>query len=230
MDKLHPRRMTNRQQTKSMKPTHLHTTIGQANFPLATWLILATLALISCTGGGRVRPSTEQTDHPTLSAQERWALTDRSLTPGSYAPLVRLPFLFTQEQGAEQRLDSINHTAHILLFWASWCSDCREETPALLALQKDFPELAWLTVSLDNEAAKARDYVWENKLSGMHLFDGRDWRGQACEDYAVALHGIPHMILIDSQGRLTWSGQQTDSLRSAITHLLKAEHSHKAHK
>ena len=131
---------------------------------------------------------------------------------------------------AEQRLDSINHAAHILLFWASWCSDCREETPALLALQKDFPQLAWLTVSLDNEATKARDYVWKNKLSGMHLFDGRDWRGQACEDYAVALHGIPHMVLIDSQGRLAWSGQQTDSLRSAITHLLKAEHSHKAHK
>lgn len=157
-------------------------------------------------------------------------MADRSLTPGTYAPLVRQPFLFAQGQDAEQRLDSINHAAHILLFWASWCSDCHEETPALLALQKDFPQLAWLTVSLDNEAAKARDYVWKNELSGMHLFDGRDWRGQACEDYAVALHGIPHMVLIDSQGRLAWSGQQTDSLRSAIIHLLKAEHSHKAHK
>lgn len=196
----------------------------------AAWLMLAIAVLGSCTGGGRVQPSTEQTDHPTLSAQERWAMADRSLTPGTYAPLVRLPFLFAQGQDAEQRLDSINHAAHILLFWASWCSDCHEETPALLALQKDFPQLVWLTVSLDNEATKARDYVWKNKLSGMHLFDGRDWRGQACEDYAVALHGIPHMVLIDSQGRLAWSGQQTDSLRSAIVHLLKAEHSHKAHK
>ena len=86
-------------------------------------------------------------------------MADRSLTPGTYAPLVRLPFLFAQGQDAGQRLDSINHAAHILLFWASWCSDCHEETPALLALQKDFPQLAWLTVSLDNEATKARDYV-----------------------------------------------------------------------
>lgn len=213
-----------------MKHARTHTTPLLAIPSAAAWLMLAIAVLGSCTGGGRVQPSTEQTDHPTLSAQERWAMADRSLTPGTYAPLVRLPFLFAQGQDAEQRLDSINHTAHILLFWASWCSDCREETPALLALQKDFPQLAWLTVSLDNEATKARDYVWKNELSGMHLFDGRDWRGQACEDYAVALHGIPHMVLIDSQGRLAWSGQQTDSLRSAITHLLKAEHSHKAHK
>ena len=115
-----------------MKHTRTHTPPLQSIPSVAAWLMLAIAVLGSCTGGGRVQPSTEQTDHPTLSAQERWAMADRSLTPGTYAPFVRLPFLFAQGQDAEQRLDSINHAAHILLFWASWCSDCHEETPALL--------------------------------------------------------------------------------------------------
>lgn len=136
--------------------------------------------------------------------------------PGTYAPLVRLPFLFPQGEDAQQYLDSINHQAHVILFWASWCSDCRDETPALVALQREFPALPWFTVSLDNEAAKARQYLREHHLRGTHLFDGRDWRGAACEDYAVALHGIPYMVLVDREGKLRWSGQQTDSLRMAI--------------
>lgn len=143
-------------------------------------------------------------------------MSDRRLMPGTYAPLVRLPFLFPQGENAQQGLDSINHQAHVILFWASWCSDCREETPALTALQREFPALPWLTVSLDNEAAKARQYTREHNLHGTHLFDGRDWRGTACEDYAVALHGIPYMVLVDREGKLAWSGQQADSLRQAI--------------
>ncbi len=208
----------------SDKQAKLHTMMSITHLPLYLACRLCALAapllvgvaLVACTGNGRVQPSLQPTDHPTLTPQEGWEMSDRRLMPGSYAPLLRLPFLFAQDADASRQLDSIGHHAHILLFWASWCSDCREETPALVALQKEFPQLPWLTVSLDNEACKARQYIHAHALGGIHLFDGRDWRGSACDDYAVALHGIPYMVLVDQNGKLSWTGQQADSLRLAI--------------
>ena len=179
-------------------------------------LMLAMLALGLCTSNGRVLTHEQASDHHTRAPKEEWELSDRRLTPGSYAPLVRLPFLFAKDGDTTHLLDSINRHAHVILFWASWCADCREETHALVALQKEFPQLPWLTVSLDNEASKARQYIHTHALGGIHLFDGRGWRGSACNDYAVALHGIPFMALIDRYGKLYWTGQQTDSLRLAI--------------
>lgn len=206
------------------KQAKLHTMMPNIHFPLhpACQLralavpMLVGLALAACTGNGRVQPSLQSTDHPMRPPQEEWELSDRRLMPGSYAPLVHLPFLFPQDADASRQLDSIGHHAHVLLFWASWCSDCSEETPALVALQREFPQLPWLTVSLDNEATKAQQYIHAHKLSGIHLFDGRDWRGSACNDYAVALHGIPYMVLVDQNGKLSWAGQQADSLRMAV--------------
>lgn len=183
--------------------------------------LVATMSMLTCcTGSGRVPQGTQPTDHTTPTPQERWQQAQRQLTPGTFAPIVRLPFLFAQRTNEAATLDSANHSPHVLLFWASWCSDCRQETAALVRLQKAHPHLIWLTVSLDNEATKARRYVHEHQLGGLHLFDGRDWRGEACTDYAVPLHGIPYMVLVNGEGRIAWSGQQTDSLATAITHLL----------
>lgn len=180
--------------------------------------VAVVLTMTYCTGGERTPQSMTQSEHP-MTPQERWQQAQSQLSPGAFAPLVRLPFLFPLQQDDASALDSVNHAAHIILFWASWCNDCREETPALVTLQKEYPGLPWLTVSLDNEAEKARQYIWKNHIGGIHLFDGRDWRGEACTDYAVPLHGIPYMVLVDKEGKLYWTGQQTDSLRAVIEQL-----------
>lgn len=205
--------------------TRLHQQLSRHRLVCTTGFAMLTCVaclLASCNGGGRAPQSMQQTDHPAPSPQERWQQAQRQLTPGAFAPLVRLPFLFAQGNNDAATLDSVNHVAHVVLFWASWCSDCRQETTALVRLQRAHPHLAWLTVSLDNEAEKARRYVHEHHIDGLHLFDGRDWRGEACTDYAVPLHGIPYMVLVDSEGRIAWSGQHTDSLSVAITRMPKA--------
>ncbi len=181
--------------------------------------VAVVLTMTCCTGGERTPQNMTQSDHPMTSPQERWQQARSQLSTGAFAPFVRLPFLFPLQQDDANTLDSVNHAAHVILFWASWCSDCREETPALVALQKEYPRLPWLTVSLDNEAEKARQYVWKNRIGGIHLFDGRNWRGEACTDYAVPLHGIPYMVLVDKEGKLYWTGQRTDSLRAVIEQL-----------
>lgn len=185
-------------------------------FSLLLNFALPVLLSVSCTGGGRVPSSAVGSDHNLPDREQMWIQQNRLLAPGAYAPLIRLPFLFPESDTDAQLLDSVNHVSHVVLFWASWCSDCREEIPSLVSLQKIFSSLPWLTISLDNEAVKAQQYVWKSHLQGIHLFDGRDWRGEACTDYAVPLHGIPFMVLVDEEGKVVWSGADTDSLAQHI--------------
>lgn len=162
-------------------------------------LLTILLAISSCTYSGRM-PNDNAHDIPTdryASKKEEWQASDRLIKPGAFAPLINLPSLF-----GSKKVDCNPSKQHIVLFWASWCSDCKEEMPNILNFQQKHPEIPWITISLDNEATKAREYIYQRKLEGTHLFDGRDWRGDACTDYAVGLHGIPYIILIDSIGKI----------------------------
>ena len=44
-------------------------------------------------------------------------------------------------------------------FWASWCAPCIEETPSLLQLHRDRPDLAMLAVSIDSDADEYKRFL-----------------------------------------------------------------------
>jgi cytochrome c biogenesis protein CcmG/thiol:disulfide interchange protein DsbE len=44
-------------------------------------------------------------------------------------------------------------------FWASWCAPCMEETPSLLQLHRDRPDLAMLAVSIDSDADEYKRFI-----------------------------------------------------------------------
>lgn len=152
------------------------------------------------------------TDHPSLDQEQIWAFSDKRVQPGSFAPHIHLPSLYATDM--ESDFHSGEET--ILLFWASWCKDCVAETPGLVQIQREYPTIRWITVSLDNQATEARKYIHANHLRGTHLFDGRNWEGAACEDYAVPLHGIPYIIYIGKDGRILWCGGTASGLDEAL--------------
>jgi thiol-disulfide isomerase/thioredoxin len=47
----------------------------------------------------------------------------------------------------------------VVNFWASWCAPCIEETPSLLQLHRDLPDLAMLAVSIDTDADEYRRFL-----------------------------------------------------------------------
>ena len=140
---------------------------------------------------------------------EVWQQCDRRIQPGAIAPNILMPLLF---RSSSSNADSILAARHVLLFWASWCGDCKAMTDSVRSFQQCHSDIPWVTVSLDYEASKAREYIREHHLQGLHFFDGRDWRGDACTDYAVALHGIPYIIYIDDSGRIRWTGSSMQQL------------------
>lgn len=170
--------------------------------------------LCSCVQNGRVRQEPQDGENvgAFVPAGDRLALTGRLLEPGSFAPTIRLPLL----SGAEGTTAGVTGKRHVVMFWASWCGDCKEATPAVVRLQGERTSLPWLTVSLDNQAKEARLYIIYNGIGGTHFFDGRGWKGAACMDYAVPLHGIPYFFLIDSIGRIEWCGGEAAGLKEFL--------------
>lgn len=168
---------------------------------------------IACTIPGSTPSNDNHTETTNIEREKIWKSQDRRIQTGAFAPKILLPTLFFSE---EKNIDSIQKVPHIVLFWASWCGDCQEETSNIQNFQSKHPDIEWITISLDNEALKAQNYIRKYNLKGIHLFDGRDWRGDACTDYAVALHGIPYIIYIDGQGKILWTGGQIKELQQTL--------------
>jgi thiol-disulfide isomerase/thioredoxin len=40
----------------------------------------------------------------------------------------------------------------VVSFWATWCEPCRKEFPALSALAREHPDVAWISVSIDDSS------------------------------------------------------------------------------
>lgn len=115
---------------------------------------------------------------------------------GALAPSISLPLLSDATHLVSLPRDSV-----LLLFWASWCTDCHEAIPRIQTYLRRHPAIQLVTVSLDTDLSQARTYITnEAHLQGIHLGDGRAWKGDAPQAYAV--QEIPKFILITPNGRI----------------------------
>ena len=96
-------------------------------------------------GGHHTKPA------PKLDPFEKAGVTE--LKEGQRGPALRLP-LFT---GGEATLDTWKDKLVVLNFWATWCTPCTTEMPALEALWREYRErgLVVVGVSVDRGAPRA---------------------------------------------------------------------------
>ncbi len=83
----------------------------------------------------------------------------------------------------------------ILNFWASWCGPCIQETPALVALHHERPDLAILAVSIDEDPDAYRGFLARNHVD---LTTVRDPNQTAARLYHT--DGWPETYIIDRTG------------------------------
>jgi len=100
-------------------------------------------------------------------------------------------------------------------FWASWCSPCRKEAPALEQLAGSAPGRAQLVgVNWNDGLSGARSYVRQYGWTFPNL---RDSSGVVGLRYGLA--GLPMTFILDPDGRIVQvlhGPQSLESLQQAL--------------
>jgi cytochrome c biogenesis protein CcmG, thiol:disulfide interchange protein DsbE len=109
----------------------------------------------------------------------------------------------------------------VLNFWASWCEPCRDETPLLAGLARDYGPRGLLVVGVDTQdlEAPARAFVSRYAVTYLNL---RDPDGSAGRLFGTT--GVPETFFIDAGGRIQgkFPGAEVDAAvwRRAVEALL----------
>lgn len=112
-------------------------------------------------------------------------------------PASQLP---KDQRGQVLRFADLQGRVVIVSFWATWCPPCLKELPVLEKMQRAVPvdELEVIAISIDSERrdlnrvmARADDL----QMSILH-----DARKRLAKAFAVT--AVPHLILIDHEGRI----------------------------
>ena len=111
------------------------------------------------------------------------------------------PFAVTTLDGQRVSLDDLKGKVVLIDFWATWCGPCREALPHLQQIARKFQgqPLVILSVSLDSEENKWKEFVAKNGMTWTNCRDGR-FDGPMAKLFAV--HAIPQTFTIDADGVL----------------------------
>jgi thiol-disulfide isomerase/thioredoxin len=111
------------------------------------------------------------------------------------------PFRVTTIDGRHISMDSLAGKVVLLDFWATWCGPCREALPHVRDIARKFQGQPFvvLSVSLDDDDAKWKDFVNKNEMTWLQYRDGK-WTGPIATEFDVK--AIPATFSIDADGVL----------------------------
>lgn len=129
---------------------------------------------------------------PEMIPEEVWAAANTSApsTSGLVLPL---------RGGGTFDLAAHRGRPVVVSYWASWCAPCRRELPALAQYAKAHPELTFLTVNIDRQAALADRF-----LQGISMDLPIALDPDARTVGGMAVLSMPTLLLFDRQGNLHW--------------------------
>jgi thiol-disulfide isomerase/thioredoxin len=110
-------------------------------------------------------------------------------------------FAITTTSGQRVSLDDLAGTVVLIDFWATWCGPCREAMPHVREIAKRFQgqRLIVLSISLDSDEEKWKDFVSKNEMTWPQYRDG-GFNGPIAKMFGV--EAIPHTFTVDSDGVL----------------------------
>lgn len=89
-------------------------------------------------------------------------------------------------------------------FWATWCPNCRQLEPQLLALQKQYAgrmRFVGVAVSVNQSPELVKRYIQSHGLQGEQLYDRKGFITDAYEVPATS-----YVVVIDAKGTVVYTG------------------------
>ncbi len=109
-------------------------------------------------------------------------------------------FLEKDLNGQMQSLSQYSGKTVVVYFWASWCPYCRKDLPNMIKVYEQFQArgVKFLSVSLDKDEAKLRQFVEERRIPYPVIFRGEAWDNKIASVFNVT--GIPTFVIVRPDG------------------------------
>jgi len=128
----------------------------------------------------------------------------------------------TDLDGNQKLIGNWQQPVLVINFWAPWCAPCRDEIPALIALQNEFQDqVQVIGLALDSEE-NVRDFEAEYGMNYPSFLAGNKI-AMYNSVFTNKSGSLPFTVIIDQQRKIHYShtGKVTlDQLRSELTPLL----------
>ena len=133
------------------------------------------------------------------------------------------PFSVSTTGGQQISLDELKGKVVLMDFWATWCAPCREALPHMRDIAKRFKgePLVVLSVSLDNDEQKWKEFIEKNEMTWPQYRDG-GFTGPVAQLFSVK--AIPHTFTIDADGVLQDEHIGDASIEGKLKKLLARAH------
>jgi len=136
-----------------------------------------------------------------LLGATRLGAQDSGIDVGAKAPAAAVETL----DGQPAELSSVFGKGPVLIeFWATWCPNCKELEPAMLAAQKKYSgkvTFVGVAVSVNQSPNAVKAYVERHALQMTHFFDRR---GKAVGAYDVPATSF--VVIVNKAGQVVYTG------------------------
>ncbi|WP_299050322.1 TlpA disulfide reductase family protein [uncultured Polaribacter sp.] len=102
----------------------------------------------------------------------------------------------------QQVLEQYKGKKIVIDVWASWCRDCVRGLPQLKELQRKFPEVTYLFLSVDTNVNSWKRGIQHYQIKGEHYNLPKGMKKGALVDF-LNVSWIPRYVVIDENGKIT---------------------------
>lgn len=170
-------------------------------------------------GIGELQVYVERAEEEDVAEKARKIIKNPRRAVENYAP----DFSIVTSTGEYVSSDELKGKILLLDFWGAWCQPCISAIPFLSDLAKKYRKESFVLISVDvnDDEAKWRDFIDKNRMNWTHTRDGNNKIQRLFQ-----VNAFPTYILVDHEGVIQYRGmgssmQTENGMTNAIKRALK---------